>query len=60
LIYDEGYTIDGAKKRLSSEKASKKPADTAPEAETAESTEPADIMQTIKNELKEISNILSR
>jgi hypothetical protein len=63
LIYSEGYTIEGAKKRLSAEKAAKKKPKTEIAAEHEEiinQPEEKDIIQIAKAELKDILELLNK
>lgn len=64
LLHEEGYTLEGAKKRILSEKKSAKN-DSEPSLEVAEEVSlptrsDSDIMKRMKDELKEILNLLSR
>jgi DNA-binding transcriptional MerR regulator len=58
LLYDEGYTIEGANKRITDEK-SKTPIQTESSCQSSAAMPSDNLIQTLKNELNEILAILN-
>ncbi len=61
LLYDEGYTIPGARQLLKSEQKQKEPQmSLVPEAAGTEPTAQAEQLQSLRNDLRELLAIVSR
>ena len=60
LLYDEGYTIEGAKKRISDERKEKCHKDEMPKDEMRPNAPAPQILQSVKEELISILSILNQ